>query len=526
MMFLTLLFISAAAAGPLLGTEQCARGPPYWCQNVKTASLCGAVAHCQQNVWSKPQMKTVPCDMCKEVVTALAQILKDSSTEAEILEYLEKACHLVPDPGVAAECKDLVDEYEPIIRNIIVGELENPGMVCGAIGLCRSQQAALALLQAKEQLPSNEIPPVDLSHQMSPFLLNVPQLLYPQEAPKQEALKEDRNVCQDCEKFLIDVQRQVKDNASYLDSLIEGFEKQCDLLGPSLSALCKEYIGQYGAPLLEQLMTMEQNPDVICAAAGFCPAMKSTPMLKLLAAKSVPAAKLFPATKIERTAEESARPIVRVREPLLCTVCKEVMAELEFRLTDNSTEEEVIQAVETVCGYLPSSYAVQCRDLIEAYGKAIIELLVQEADPKTVCTMLALCNGARRLYIPALAQTHFKVGGYCEVCKMAVNYVDVLLERNATEVQIEEAVRKACSFLPPALYTECDQLVEQYEPVMIQLILQMLDPDFVCMKLGACPAVGLQETEKCTLGPKFWCQNMDTANLCDAVAHCKRHVWE
>lgn len=46
----------AAVATPLLGTEQCARGPPYWCKNVKTASLCGAVTHCQQNVWNKPQM--------------------------------------------------------------------------------------------------------------------------------------------------------------------------------------------------------------------------------------------------------------------------------------------------------------------------------------------------------------------------------------------------------------------------------------------------------------------------------------
>lgn len=45
-----------AVASPLLGTEQCARGPPYWCQNVKTASLCDAVQHCQQNVWNKPQM--------------------------------------------------------------------------------------------------------------------------------------------------------------------------------------------------------------------------------------------------------------------------------------------------------------------------------------------------------------------------------------------------------------------------------------------------------------------------------------
>lgn len=53
---LNLVCTVPAAATPLLGTEQCARGPQYWCQNVKTASQCGAVPHCQQNVWNKPQM--------------------------------------------------------------------------------------------------------------------------------------------------------------------------------------------------------------------------------------------------------------------------------------------------------------------------------------------------------------------------------------------------------------------------------------------------------------------------------------
>lgn len=56
-----LFVLFTAVATPLLGTEQCARGPPYWCNNVKTASLCGAVTHCQQNVWNKPQMVS---DLC------------------------------------------------------------------------------------------------------------------------------------------------------------------------------------------------------------------------------------------------------------------------------------------------------------------------------------------------------------------------------------------------------------------------------------------------------------------------------
>lgn len=68
-------------------------------------------------------------------------------------------------------------------------------MVCGAIGLCDSQQAALASLQSQiPQLTSNEIPQEDLAQRVDPFLLNIPGLLYPQaqENAKQEVPKQVR----------------------------------------------------------------------------------------------------------------------------------------------------------------------------------------------------------------------------------------------------------------------------------------------------------------------------------------------
>uniref|UniRef100_A0A3Q3AVY4 Prosaposin n=1 Tax=Kryptolebias marmoratus TaxID=37003 RepID=A0A3Q3AVY4_KRYMA len=535
-MLLTLLLVSTVVATPLLGTEQCARGASYWCQNVKTASLCGAVPHCQQNVWNKPQMKTVPCDLCKEVLMVVEQLLKDNATEAEILGYLEKACQLIPDQKLTDQCKELVDDYYPVIYGIITGELQDPGVACGALGLCTSQQMSLAKLHAQEELVSNEIPKADLSLQVSPFLLNVPGLLYPQEnlkqeAPKQEPVKQNGNVCNDCVKFLTDAQAEAKSNSSFVEDLMNKLKHQCDLLGQGISDMCKQYIDQYGAVVVQQLMSMPQQPKDICELAGFCDAVKnSVPMLKLQeaktvpAAKAVPAARLFPATKVESSA---ARSMVRVRESPTCAICEYVMKEVESMLEDQTTEEEIIHAVESVCSVLPSSLTAQCKDLIESYGQAIIELLVQQADPKTVCTLLALCNGASRTYVVALDQPQFKAGGYCEVCKMAVNYIDSILEKNATEAEIEEAVKKVCSFLPDAYKTECDQLVEQYEPMLVQLLLQMLDPDFVCTKLGACSEAkpNLLGTEQCSWGPAFWCKNMETATRCNAVAHCKRHVW-
>lgn len=113
-----------------------------------------------------------------------------------------------------------------------------------------------------------------------------------------------------------------------------------------------------------------------------------------------------------------------------------------------------------------------------------------------------------QLFPVTLDQTHFKAGGYCDVCKAAVMYISGILENNSTEAVIKEAVRKVCSFLPDSMQTEvrsclftlcnsyrphcdtlaltcvcqqCDQLVEQYEPMLVQLLIQTLDPDFVCM---------------------------------------------
>uniref|UniRef100_A0A8C9U6Q4 Prosaposin n=1 Tax=Scleropages formosus TaxID=113540 RepID=A0A8C9U6Q4_SCLFO len=517
-------FCSSAVATPLLGTEQCAQGPPYWCQNVKTASVCNAVTHCLQNVWNKPQGNSVACDLCKEVLTVVGQLLKDNATQSEILSYLEKACQLLPDPNLSSQCKELVDSYYPVLIGIINGELNNPGAACAALGLCSSQQKVLA----ESQLLSNEIPQVDAPEGLSPFLLNVPQLLYPQESPEQETPKEvNGDVCESCVKFITDAQEQAKANSSFIDSLIAQIEKQCDLLGPGISDMCKQYVGTYGPLVIQQLMSMQ--PRDICCRAGFC---SSAPMEVLVAAKLVPA-KMFPALKMEEPTEvkplalKPSKKMVRARESPQCVVCEFVMKELESLVENPKEEEAVVHAVEKVCSLLPSTLKSQCKDLIDAYGQAIIELLVQEADPKTICTVLGLCKGANRAFIPEMDKAQFEAGGFCEVCKMAVRYIDGFLEQNATEAEIEDAVKKVCNFLPDSYKEECDQLIEQYGPVMVQLLLQMMDPDFVCMKVGACPGVlkKLLGTEQCSWGPSFWCTNMDTASRCNAVEHCKRHVW-
>ncbi|XP_069836727.1 prosaposin [Dendropsophus ebraccatus] len=510
--------LAAVAATPLFGTEQCANGPGVWCVNVRTASQCGAVKHCQQTVWNKPVVKTVPCDLCKEVMTIVENFLKDNVTQNEILQYLNKGCEILPDPSLASQCKELVDEYFPILLTIIEEELGNPSVVCSALHLCTSLQQHLANLKQPQQLLSNAIPDMDMSKVVYPFMANLPLLLPPLDRPREETKNvQNVDVCKDCVQLFSDVQELLKTNTSFSKSLIENALKQCDQLGGGLSEACKTYINQY-ADLFLQMM-IQVPAQQICSSAGLCAQEKSTPMLEITPAKVVvvPAMKLQPSVKVAQKPEGF---------DTVCELCQLVMTKLEDLLEKNSSQEHIKEALEKVCYVIPSQYRQKCKDLIDTYCVLIIDLLEQEVSPKEVCVAIGLC-AIHQPKIVKLTAEHIQSGASCEVCKMMVNYMDKLIQKNATQEKIKEALQTVCHYMPEGMVDECAALVAQYEPLFIELILQAMDPTLVCEKMSLCsnaqkPLLG---SEKCMWGPSYWCKDMETAGSCNAIEHCKRHVW-
>lgn len=503
----------AVAATPLFGTEQCANGPGVWCVNIRTASQCGAVKHCQQTIWNKPVVKTIPCDVCKEMLAIVENFLKDNATQSEILSYLNKLCELM-DPSLSSQCKELVNDYYPIVLNIIEEELGNPSVVCSALGLCSSLQQHFASLKAHQQLVSNEIPDIDLSKVVYPYMANLPLLLPPQDKPREEPKNVD--VCKDCLQLFNDIQELLKSNSSFSKTLIENALKQCDQLGGGLSEACKTYINQYAELVLQMMIQVPSQQ--ICGTAGLCAQEKSTPMLEISPAKViVPAMKLQPAVKITEKPADFLP---------VCELCQVVMNKVEGLLENNSSQARIREALEKVCYIVPSKYRQQCIDLIDEYSAAIIELLEQEVTPKEICTVLGLCP-ARQPKMVKLGAEHIQAGASCSVCKMMVNYMDKILQENVTEERIKKALQVVCNYLPDSMSDECSALVLQYEPLFIELLLQAMDPTFVCEKLNLCPNAPkpLLGSEKCMWGPSYWCKDMETAGSCNAIEHCKRHVW-
>ncbi|XP_078284705.1 prosaposin [Rhinoraja longicauda] len=490
--------VGAAVAKPFSGQQQCAEGPPFWCQDVKTASECGAVKHCQQNVWRQPTVKSVPCDLCKEVMSVVGNLLKDNATEAEMRSYLNKACELLPNPTMTKQCNELIDDYLPIILDILNEELENPEVVCSALHLCQTLQEALN----RKDIISNEIPEVDLSKSVSPFIANIPLLLYPEQTVMP---KSTDGACRDCNQFITNIQLAMKVHDGILNEFISQLKKQCNL-GAGLTELCEKYIVLHGPQVAEVLM--QRSAEEICTFNGFCQQAVSMPML-LLQKPIVQTVKKGP---------------VEGPDSQGCVICEFAMKEIDTLLQKNTTEEAITEALGKVCSVLPTTVESECRDFVDQYGKAVIELLSQEMDPTFVCTMIGLCKTAAAEISKSKQQ---QPTALCEICETMVSYLDHLLEKNSTEKRIKAALDKVCAMLPDTMHDECDQLVSQYEPILIQVLLESLNPTMVCSNIGVCdgPRKHLVGADKCVWGPSYWCANMDTATQCNAVEHCKRHIW-
>ena len=50
-----------------------------------------------------------------------------------------------------------------------------------------------------------------------------------------------------------------------------------------------------------------------------------------------------------------------------------------------------MEAVESVCSYLPSQYKDECNNLIETYGEEIIDAINKDISPENLCAYIGAC---------------------------------------------------------------------------------------------------------------------------------------
>jgi saposin len=290
----------------------------------------------------------------------------------------------------------------------------------------------------------------------------------------------------------------------------------------SIKDACVKYVDQYSQIVFEFLVT-ELDPATRCSSLGLCTS-DSNQQDRVLHFQSH---SLDGATSSSNSAE--------------CILCEEVVGELEKMLENNKTEEAIEKALDAVCDILPSKIRKSCEDFVNTYTPAIIIILQSEVSPGEVCTLLGLCSSARA----NTKNTPLITGNdeTCLLCETVMQYVEALVEENATVSEIEAIVKKICNFLPDTVKDECNAIIDQYADEIVQYIVAKYTPKQICILIKLCteepesngikmadltkpqqrPLVG---KNKCTYGPAYWCATPGNADECQATEHCQKYVWK
>lgn len=159
-----------------------------------------------------------------------------------------------------------------------------------------------------------------------------------------------------------------------------------------------------------------------------------------------------------------------------CSLCQYAVSWVEGKLISNSTEADIEKVLDEVCNILPSEYQQGCQTIINTYTPELVSLLMTKASPDVICQAIKLCT-------TNMLETN---GIECELCQYAMAWVEKEVESNFTETKIIELLDKVCGIMPKTYQALCDEMIDNYTPHLIELLLNKFTPEVICQTIKVC----------------------------------------
>jgi len=512
---LPLLVVQQATAG-LVGTNACLDGPAYWCENIPQAKQCGAVNHCITAVWEKqsvPEDTDQVCDICKDMVGQARDTLESNETQEELREVFEGSCNLIPLKVIAKECRTLADEFVPELVETLASQM-NPDTVCTVAGLCNSARIDKLLAKRKydtttgcevcrEKMSRIEASLETMSDQQVEMKLlemcgymgsysdacrltvttQLETIVTMLRSELTRNICDSRDICSSiagsqqvtddlecefCSKVVKHWVDKYASDASLAEfkSILDGI---CDKLDSKNSAHCKNIVDNYYMPVFEYIRHVD--PHLVCSFIGLCgnkgffQVDESIPINTLLTpAQTVP---MVPLTNALQTVTSNEKPT--------CVVCEYIMNKLQSFMKDTKNEDEIKEYLDSVCEVMPSSLRKKCDDLVDAYEPLIVQLLVDELSPTEVCQEIKLCDK------PQVEQK-----SSCATCQFVADELFAILSNKEDENMVRNVLDSICYRLPSVIDQPCENFVDKYANMVMEVISTSLTPDQLCQAIDLC----------------------------------------
>merc|ERR1712048_22175 len=402
------------------GGNQCEYGPSFWCENIRNSNQCDATNYCVKNEWNAPTSPDNVCETCKTAVGLVHMYLTDNKTREEVEGVLDYACQVVPDGKLKDDCFKLIQDESNIIFDFIA-QVTNPEVICSAIQLCSaaSEEDLLNLIEKKvSEMPvaqvdlttDSEVDENDTVEELKPIPIDIssPKLL---QKPKFDASFKGTG-CDICKIIVSKIDEALEDEKNE-GQIMDAVETACNALPSEYSDQCKAAVEMYG-PQIIKMLEAQLVPGVICSTLGLCEQLSSWKLPSNCALpKQVGMCRaLMPSffynietQKCEYfgyggcggnsnrfdSQEECEAKCVRAYGMDACQDCKLAVMFLKNYIEDPENAQSVVQALDKVCDQVPSSFVMECQDMVDTYGTAMIEYADQLMDPNFVCEKMKLC---------------------------------------------------------------------------------------------------------------------------------------
>ncbi|XP_045460205.1 prosaposin isoform X2 [Harmonia axyridis] len=499
---------SVDAKAPLLGAKECTWGPSYWCKNLTSAASCHATKHCIQTDWMHRQLppdNSNICQTCLDMVKQARDQLLSNETQELIKEVFEGTCKLIHFKPVVKECDKIVDNFIPDLIDTLASEM-NPQVVCSVAGLCNNQE----YLKSLEESTSSTLRPT--TRQLG-----------------------DVTPCEGCQTVVSVMEKRF--NSMSKDEVLHGFLMMCRHTG-SLSDACSNIILTYFTEIYDHIKE-HLNPGEVCILSGECSALYHRH-------DEPQSVQITPISNIGFVP-------VGVNDDLTCEFCEQLVKHLRDLLVANTTEEEFKKVLESLCRQT-RSFSDECVGLVDQYYEFAYQFLIEELNGTAVCAMVGICprgSGYENVPIvpllpyetadaleispvpkkPTLARVPLTKNTpsikiiydppalgrpedaqlpidllmpdnnqlfnkqVCEFCQFFLHYVQLAITDPRTEEQIKTVVDKACNELPTSINQTCRNFVDTYEPALVSLLAQEIDPSEICPLVRACPSEDVRDVD-------------------------------
>ncbi|XP_063050626.1 surfactant protein Bb [Engraulis encrasicolus] len=213
----------------------------------------------------------------------------------------------------------------------------------------------------------------------------------------------------------------------------------------------------------------------LCSLLGVCPA-KPTPTPE---ADQLPNVHLNGNDMLDLSPAflptEGTKPVVPAGST--CTLCITMFKKLEEMLPKDRTEDQVVQMLSKVCKMMPEKHIKQCNELLAKYGKQVVDFVLSDMAPHTICVMLRLC-----MYTPP---KELPVASDCTSCLTLSALTRFHLGRNATEMQIASLMQNVCQRHPDTI-PQCEIFTQIYESKLPRILGKQHGGQDACEKEDFC----------------------------------------